>query len=104
MIIDEFADLAQEDFIGFLNRASSSRMSVVVAHQEICDLQRISPEFASRLMGKTLQPYTRSSRSTQGAQRLFLEWRGLGRPGSRPGRRSGSDSLKLNPVAEVGAR
>ena len=54
VIIDEFADLAQEDFIGFLDRARSSRMSVVVAHQEICDLQRISPEFAGRLMGKHL--------------------------------------------------
>jgi len=28
-------------------------MAVVVARQEICDLQRISPEFAGRLMGST---------------------------------------------------
>ncbi|RYZ77795.1 MAG: DUF853 family protein [Proteobacteria bacterium] len=53
VIIDEFADLAQEDFIAFLDRARSSRMSVVVAHQELSDLQRISPEFAGRLMGNT---------------------------------------------------
>ncbi len=58
VIIDEFADLAQEDFIGFLDRARSSRMSVVVAHQEICDLQRISPEFAGRLMGNTSTLYS----------------------------------------------
>ena len=32
-------------------------MSVVVAHQEICDLQRISPEFAGRLMGNTSTLY-----------------------------------------------
>ncbi len=57
VIIDEFADLATEDFIGFLDRARSSRMSVVVAHQEICDLQRISPEFAGRLMGNTSTLY-----------------------------------------------
>jgi len=57
VIIDEFADLAQEDFIGFLDRARSSKMSVVVAHQEICDLQRISPEFAGRLMGNTSTLY-----------------------------------------------
>lgn len=57
VIIDEFADLASEDFIGFLDRARSSRMSVVVAHQEICDLQRISPEFAGRLMGNTSTLY-----------------------------------------------
>ncbi|MEN0060095.1 MAG: TraM recognition domain-containing protein [Bdellovibrio sp.] len=53
VIVDEFADLAQEDFIGFLDRARSSKMSVIVAHQEICDLLRISPEFAGRLMGNT---------------------------------------------------
>lgn len=57
VIIDEFADLAQEDFIGFLDRARSSKMSVVVAHQEICDLLRISPEFAGRLMGNTSTLY-----------------------------------------------
>lgn len=57
VMVDEFADLAQEDFIGFLDRARSSKMSVVVAHQEICDLQRISPEFAGRLMGNTSTLY-----------------------------------------------
>lgn len=57
VIIDEFADLASEEFIGFLDRARSSRTSVVVAHQEICDLQRISPEFAGRLMGNTSTLY-----------------------------------------------
>lgn len=57
VIVDEFADLASEDFIGFLDRARSSKMSVVVAHQEICDLQRISPEFAGRLMGNTSTLY-----------------------------------------------
>ena len=58
VIIDEFADLAQEDFIGFLDRARSSKISIVVAHQEICDLQRISPEFAGRLMGNTSTLYS----------------------------------------------
>jgi conjugal transfer pilus assembly protein TraD len=57
VIIDEFADLAQEDFIGFLDRARSSKMSVIVAHQEICDLLRVSPEFAGRLMGNTSTLY-----------------------------------------------
>jgi conjugal transfer pilus assembly protein TraD len=57
VIIDEFADLAQEDFIGFLDRARSSKMSIVVSHQEICDLQRVSPEFAGRLMGNTSSLY-----------------------------------------------
>lgn len=58
VIIDEFADLAQEDFIAFLDRARSSKMSILVAHQELCDLQRISPEFAGRLMGNMSNLYS----------------------------------------------
>lgn len=53
VIIDEFADLAQEDFVGFLDRARSSRIGIVVAHQEISDLDIISPQFCGRLMGNT---------------------------------------------------
>lgn len=53
VIVDEFSDLADEEFVGFLDRARSSKMGVVVAHQEISDLNRISPEFAARLMGNT---------------------------------------------------
>ena len=56
-IIDEFADLASEDVSGFLDRARSAKMSIVIAHQEICDLLRISPEFAGRLMGNTSTLY-----------------------------------------------
>lgn len=53
VVVDEFADLATEDFIGFLDRARSSKIGVVVAHQEIADLSRLSPEFARRLMNAT---------------------------------------------------
>lgn len=53
VIIDEFADMATEDFVGFLDRARSSKIGVVVAHQEIADLSRLSPEFARRLMNST---------------------------------------------------
>lgn len=53
VIIDEFADMATEDFVGFLDRARSSKIGVVVAHQEIADLSRLSPEFAQRLMNST---------------------------------------------------
>lgn len=67
-VIDEFADLAQEDFIGFLDRARSSRMSIVVAHQEICDLERISPEFAGRLMGNTSTMYAFLQKRSESAE------------------------------------
>lgn len=53
VIIDEFSDLADEEFVGFLDRARSSRIGIVVAHQEISDLDRISPQFCGRLMGNT---------------------------------------------------
>lgn len=50
VIIDEFADLASNEFISFLDRARSSGMGTVLAHQEISDLKKVSPETASRLM------------------------------------------------------
>ena len=53
IIIDEFADMASDDFIGFLDRARSSGMGTCLAHQEISDLKRISPEMADRLMHLT---------------------------------------------------
>jgi hypothetical protein len=53
VVVDEFADMATEDFVSFLDRARSSKIGVVVAHQEIADLSRISPEFARRLMNST---------------------------------------------------
>lgn len=70
VIIDEFADLASEEFIGFLDRARSSRISVVVAHQEICDLQRISPEFAGRLMGNTSTLYAFLQKRPESAETI----------------------------------
>ncbi len=57
VVIDEFADLAGEDFIAFLDRARSSKFFNVLAHQEMADLNRISPEFAARLMGNTSTLY-----------------------------------------------
>lgn len=53
IIIDEFADMASDEFISFLDRARSSGMGTVVAHQEISDLKRISPETSDRLMHLT---------------------------------------------------
>lgn len=70
VIIDEFADLAQEDFISFLDRARSSKMSIVVSHQEICDLQRISPEFAGRLMGNTSTLYAFLQKRAESAETI----------------------------------
>lgn len=68
VIIDEFADLAQEDFIGFLDRARSSKIGIVVAHQEICDLLKISPEFAGRLMGNTATLYAFLQKGPESAE------------------------------------
>ena len=57
VVIDEFADFATDDFVGFLDRARSSQMSIVVAHQEFSDLKRVSPEFAARVMANTSTLY-----------------------------------------------
>lgn len=70
VIIDEFADLAQEDFIAFQDRARSARISIVIAHQEICDLQRISPEFAGRLMGNTSTLYAFLQKRPESAEMI----------------------------------
>lgn len=70
VIIDEFADLATEDFISFLDRARSASMSIVVAHQEICDLERISPEFAGRLMGNTSTLYAFLQKRPESAEMI----------------------------------
>lgn len=39
IIVDEFADLATEQFVGLLNRARSSKLGIVIAHQELADLE-----------------------------------------------------------------
>lgn len=70
VIIDEFADLAQEDFIAFLDRARSSKMSIVVAHQELNDLKRISPEFAARLTGNTSTLYAFLQKNSESAEMI----------------------------------
>ncbi len=70
VVIDEFADLATEDFIGFLDRARSSRMSIVVAHQELCDLQRISEEFAGRLTGNMSTLYAFLQKNPNSAEQI----------------------------------
>lgn len=57
VIIDEFADIANEDFVGFLDRARSSKMMLTIAHQEFSDLKRVSPEFAARVMANTSTLY-----------------------------------------------
>jgi type IV secretory pathway TraG/TraD family ATPase VirD4 len=47
--IDEFSDIAQEDFTAFPDRARSSKMSLVLSHQELSDLKKVSETFANRL-------------------------------------------------------
>jgi len=70
VIIDEFSDLADEDFLAFLDRARSSRISVIIAHQELSDLQRISPEFAGRLMGNTSTLYAFLQKRPESAETI----------------------------------
>lgn len=68
LVIDEFADMATEDFISFLDRARSSKISVTVAHQELSDLKRVSEEFARRLMGNTSTLYAFLQKGPESAE------------------------------------
>lgn len=53
IVVDEFADMVTDGFIGLLDRARSSKMGIVVAHQEIADLERIDKTLRKRLMNST---------------------------------------------------
>jgi hypothetical protein len=35
VVVDEFADLATNDFLSFLDRARSARIGVIMAHHEL---------------------------------------------------------------------
>lgn len=70
VIIDEFSDLAQEDFIGFLDRARSSKIGIIIAHQELSDLNRISPEFAARLTGNCSTLYAFLQKNGDSAEQI----------------------------------
>ena len=45
-------------------------MSIVVSHQELCDLERISPEFAGRLMGNTATLYAFLQKRPESAETI----------------------------------
>lgn len=70
VVIDEFASLATDDFLSFLDRARSARIGVVVAHQELGDLKRVSEEFARRLMGNTSTMFAFLQKSPESAETI----------------------------------
>ncbi len=53
VIVDEFSELATEEFIGFLNKARGSKIAVTIAHQELSDLQRFSDTLRDQIFGCT---------------------------------------------------
>jgi hypothetical protein len=53
LIVDEFANLATEQFVGFLNKARSSGIGIVIAHQELSDLDVFSPTVRDQVMTNT---------------------------------------------------
>lgn len=70
VIIDEFSDLAQDDFLAFLDRARSAKIQVVIAHQELSDLKRVSPEFSARLTGNTSTMYSFLQKNPESAEMI----------------------------------
>lgn len=52
-MVDEFADLATEQFVGFLSRARGSKLGVVIAHQELSDLDQAGLGFRDQVVTNT---------------------------------------------------
>jgi hypothetical protein len=50
VVIDEFSNFASDSFIDFLDRARSSKIGVVLAHQELADLKKISETLPIRIL------------------------------------------------------
>jgi hypothetical protein len=50
---DEFYTFAYDGFIDFVNKLRDAHMSILLAHQDLSDLDRISPEFARGIWGNT---------------------------------------------------
>jgi len=53
VIVDEFAQLATLQFVRFLQTARSSRMGIVISHQEISDLSFINASMPASIMQNT---------------------------------------------------
>ena len=53
LVVDEFANLATEQFVGFLNRARASGIGIVIAHQELSDLDVFSAVVKDQIMTNT---------------------------------------------------
>lgn len=53
IIVDEFADLATDQFVGLLYRARSSKLGIIVSHPEIRDLDAFSATMRDQVMGNT---------------------------------------------------
>lgn len=70
IVIDEFADLATEQFVGFLNRSRGSKLGIVVAHQEMSDLEILSPTIRDQVMGNTATTVSFLQKLPESAERL----------------------------------
>lgn len=53
LIVDEFANLATDQFVGFLNKARASGIGIVIGHQELSDLDAFSPTVKDQVMTNT---------------------------------------------------
>jgi hypothetical protein len=70
IVIDEFADLATEQFVGFLNRSRGSKLGIVIAHQEMSDLEAFSPAMRDQVMGNTATTVSFLQKLPESAERL----------------------------------
>ena len=71
IIVDEFADLATEQFVGLLNRARSSKLGIVIAHQELADLEASGiPGLRDQVMANTATTVAFLQKNPESAERI----------------------------------
>ena len=53
VFIDEFAEFATEEFVGWLNKARSSGFRIHIAHQSLGDLEQVNDSFVKQVVDNT---------------------------------------------------
>jgi type IV secretory pathway TraG/TraD family ATPase VirD4 len=69
-VIDEFAELASPQFAGFIRMARGSKIGIIMAHQELADLEAISPELRDQVVGNAATTVSFLQKNPRSAQMM----------------------------------
>ncbi len=70
VVIDEFAELASPQFAGFIRMARGSKIGIIMAHQELADLEAISPELRDQVVGNAATTVSFLQKNPRSAQMM----------------------------------